>query len=218
MIEKGFKMADELMITTREFKNNKLQTFTNQIYKQGLNIKKSYARIASILAKIDMSKCFEADGFESVHDYAKQVLGINKSQSYAFLKIGYEYIDSKSLESVLKHDEGNDFSMSQLQAILPLKSVKTAQELAEQNIINPSMTVKEIKDVVKDYTHPKEEKEDDSSESDEIIEVDAIDASNFQVESVFEFAIDNEGKKVLIYGDELLTVKQATEIIIDWFK
>ena len=64
--------------------NTKLRNFTEQIYKQGLNIKKSFARVAAILVKIDESKCYEQDGFTSVQDYAEKfnvpVKNVIKSQ------------------------------------------------------------------------------------------------------------------------------------------
>lgn len=210
-------MSNELMITSREFKNTKLRNYTEQIYKQGVSIKKSYARIAATLAKIDMSKCYEMDGFSDVHDYAQQVLGLKKSTSYSFLKIGYEYIDSKSLESVLKHDEGNDFSISQLQVILPLKSVETAKELAERNEINPNMTVKEIKEVVKGLTGKGKEEGGDSHEvGDEVIEVEPQESNRYTIKSVLELAVDNNGKTTFIYADEMLSFRQAMELITEW--
>lgn len=210
-------MSNEMMVTTREFKNTKLRNYTEQIYKQGVSIKKSYARIAATLAKIDMSKCYEMDGFTDVHDYAQQVLGLKKSTSYSFLKIGYEYIDSKSLESVLKHDEGNDFSISQLQVILPLKSVETAKELAERNEINPNMTVKEIKEVVKGLTGKgKEEGGENHDISEEVIEVEPEESNRYMVESVLEFVVDTDGKTAFIYADEMLTHKQVMELITEW--
>lgn len=204
-------MSNELQITNREFKSKKLQQLTNSIYKQGLSIKKSYARIAIALSKIDESKCYEIDGFESVHDYAKQVLGINKSTSYAFLKIGYEYVDSKSLESVLKHDEGNDYSISQLQAILPLKSVDTAKELAESNYINPDMSVKEIKEAVDNYINPKER--DEEGEENEQIEVEAVEESSIEVLDTIAICKDSDGHIVYMINDEIATLKEVEQII-----
>lgn len=145
-------MAVEIIKSNEvQISNTKLRNYTEQIFKQGLNIKKAFAKVATILVKIDDSKCFEADGFESVQDYALQVFGWKQATTYAMLRIGREYIDGKTLESVLPHETGNDYSNSQLQALLPLKSVETAKALAEKEIINPEMTVKEIKKIVKDY-------------------------------------------------------------------
>ncbi len=211
-------MSNELQITNYEFKNKKLQSYTNNIFKQGLSIKKSYARIAVTLAKIELSKCYVMDGFESVHDYSRQVLGINKSTSYAFLKIGNEFIDQKSLESVLAHDENNDFSISQLQALLPLKSVDTAKELAEARTINPDMSVKEIKEVVKNVISPSEEKESTNSDISDggIIEVTDDEIQNFTVESILELATDKNGNKVILYGDVVIDLKEAESTIKEW--
>lgn len=206
-------MSNELQITNREFKSKKLQQLTDSIYKQGLSIKKSYARIAIALSKIDASKCYELDGFESVHDYSKQVLGINKSTSYAFLKIGYEYVDSKSLESVLKHEEGNDFSISQLQVILPLKSVDTAKELAEKDYINPNMSVKEIKEVVTEYMHPKNgEGEGDEAEN-EPIEANVIEESSLEVLNTISICVDSNGKTVYMIDDIISTLEEVKELM-----
>lgn len=202
-------MSNELQITNYEFKNKKLQQLTDSIYKQGLSIKKSYARIAIALSKIDTSKCYEMDGFKSVHDYSKQVLGINQASSYAFLKIGYEYIDSKSLESVLKHDEGHDFSISQLQAILPLKSLETAKELTESEYINPSMSVKEIKEAVSNYLNPKE----GEGENDEPIEVDVVEESTLETLSTIKVCRDNDGHIVYLIDDELSTLEGVNDVI-----
>lgn len=204
-------MSNELQITNREFKSKKLKQLTDSIYKQGLSIKKSYAQIAIALSKIDSSKCYELDGFESVHDYAKQILGINKSTSYAFLKIGYEYVDSKSLESVLKHDEGNDYSISQLQAILPLKSVNTAKELAESNYINPDMSVKEIKEAVNNYINPKEG--DEEGGENEQIEVEAVEESSIEVLDTIAICKDSDGHIVYMINDEIATLKEVEQII-----
>lgn len=156
--------------------NTKLRNFTEQIYKQGLNIKKSFARVAAILVKIDESKCYEQDGFTSVQDYAEKVLGWKQANTYAMLKVGRDYIDGKTYESVLPHADGNDYSTSQLQALLPLKSVDVAKELAESETITPNMTVKQIKDVVKAYNHKDDteantEEVSEDSESKEIIDV-----------------------------------------------
>lgn len=145
-------MAVEIIKSNEvQISNTKLRNYTEQIFKQGLNIKKAFAKVATILVKIDDSKCFESDGFESVQDYALRVFGWKQATTYAMLRIGREYIDGKTLESVLPHETGNDYSNSQLQALLPLKSVETAKALAEKEIINPEMTVKEIKKIVKDY-------------------------------------------------------------------
>ena len=169
-------MTTEIMtskIAETPITNKKLKSYTEQIFKQGLSIKKSFARIAVILCKIDECKCYEQDGFESVQDYAEKVLGWKKANTYAMLRVGRDYIDGKTYESILPHGE-TDYSTSQLQALLPLKSVETAMKLAEEETISPDMTVKEIKEVVKVVTGKAdnvEASEDDTQEeTSEVVE------------------------------------------------
>jgi hypothetical protein len=214
-------MAETNIVQANEFnfKSKKLQQITNQIFKQGMTIRKAYAKIAVQLCIIEESKCYELDGFESVHDYSKQILGIGKSQSYDLLRVGRDFVDRKSLESVLPHEENKDYSTSQLQALLPLKSVDTAKQLAEQNIINPTMTVKEIKQVVNDVIHPVEESEENEESASTDEQITTFDESKFDMRSCIELAIDNEnGKPVFIYGDIVLDVEQAIDVIRDWVK
>lgn len=211
-------MTTEITNTAREFKNKKLRDYTNQIYKAGGTIKKAYARISVILNKIDLSQCYQLDGFDNVHDYSREVLGLNQSTSYALLAIGRSYIDAKTFESVLKHDDGNDFSTSQLQALLPLKSIEKAQELAENGDITPDMTVKEIKELVKSL------KDNGNGES-EPIEVEAVASSNVLDEETLdalnvchqlEFAIDKDGKPIIVYGDTVIGVREAKRMCGEW--
>lgn len=198
--------------------NTKLRNFTEQIYKQGLNIKKSFARVAAILVKIDESKCYEQDGFTSVQDYAEKVLGWKQANTYAMLKVGRDYIDGKTYESILPHAEGNDYSTSQLQALLPLKSVEVAKELAENETISPNMTVKQIKEVVKAYNHKDDAEANagvgsDDSEAEEIIDVTPLTVLHTiqivkDAEGVTFFMVDGEEQR---YADAVADLLYSAE-------
>lgn len=203
---KGLKMAVDIIKANEvTITNRKLQNFTEQIYKQGLNIKKAFAKVAVILVKIDDCKCYEQDGFESVQDYALKVFGWKAATTYNMLRIGREYIDGKTLESVLPHEEGNDYSNSQLQALLPLKSVDTAKTLAEKDIISPDMTVKEIKDVVKNYkadnTKSSGKSEDTKDEENDSAESEMIEAPAWSTEHIIEVIKYADGTKAFLFDD-----------------
>ena len=198
-----------------EITNTKLRNYTNQILKQGLNIKKSLAKVAVILVKIDESKCYEQDGFVDVKDYAEKVLGWKQANAYQMLRVGRDYLDSKTFESVLPHGE-NDYSTSQLQALLPLKSVEKAQELAEGNIINPDMTVKEIKDVVRDYTGKNTTVESEIEDT-EKVENDTIEVSAYEVIVRIELARNSQGEPIILMNDEQVTIEEASHKISKWF-
>ena len=211
-------MTIELTTTNNaiEFKNAKLRKYTNDIFKQGLNIKKAYARIAVTLSKIEESQCYQADGFESVHEYSEKVLGFKSSQSYALLKIGKQFIDEKTFETLLPHEEGNDFGMSQVQAMLPLKSFYWANELVTDGRITVDMTVKEIKDIVKDELNAG--KETETSEETEAMETEnsMVNPEDYTFDWCIEFAFDKDGNKVLICGDSIMKASEAIKAIKEW--
>lgn len=131
--------------------DEQLRAYTEMLAGELVNMHLYMMRASVVLAAIADSECYKADGFETVHAYTSAVLGLKRAQSYALLKVGREYINTETFQSLLPHDEGNDYSVSQLQALLPLKSVDTATELAEEGVINPDMSVTEIKAVVKAY-------------------------------------------------------------------
>ena len=207
-------MTNEMMkVNEVEITNTKLRNFTEQIHKQGQNIQKSFAKVAAILTKIDDSKCYEQDGFESVHDYTNKVFGWKKANSYAMLKVGREYIDGKTLESVLPHETGNDYSTSQLQALLPLKSVDTAKELAEREEISPTMSVREIKEVVKAYKS-KDEIIDVEGEEGEIAETpETLEAAAYTVINSIELVSDADGKTYILCDGEKVSKETIIELI-----
>lgn len=211
-------MAVEIIKTNEvQITNTKLRNFTEQIFKQGLNIKKAFAKVATILVKIDDSKCFEQDGFESVQDYALQVFGWKQATTYAMLRIGREYIDGKTLESVLPHEAGNDYSNSQLQALLPLKSVDTAKALAEKNVINPEMTVKEIKKVVRDYKggNSSSESENENTQAEESTngESETIKTNAWSILHSFEIMQDAEGNITFMYDGTEVEKSAILEVL-----
>jgi hypothetical protein len=205
--------ANDVQIT-----NTKLRNYTEQIFKQGLSIKKSFAKIATILVKIEDSKCYEADGYESVQDYALKVLGWKSANTYAMLKVGRDYLDPKTAESVLPHETGNDYSTSQLQALLPLKSVDTAKDLAGNGEISPDMTVKEIKNVVKTFKAgtTKSEGEDTNKETSENNDdKDAIEIPAWSILYSFEIMQDAKNGNITFMLDGEETSKNS---IIDILK
>lgn len=131
--------------------DEQLKAYTEMLAGELVSMHHYMLRASVILAAIADSGCYKADGFETVHDYTRAVLNLKRAQSYALLKVGREYVNTETFQSLLPHEEGNDYSASQLQALLPLKSVDTATELAEEGVINPDMTVTEIKAAVKAY-------------------------------------------------------------------
>ena len=135
--------------------NEELRAYTENLFTYGLDLRNAAKKIAATVAVIrDNAKtlCDEFEGdtpTKKFEKYGETILGIKRAQLNAFAKVGKELLTSEG-ESIL-HIPANsdDFTMSQLQALLPLPT-DTTKQLAEDEIITPSMTVKEIKEVVKE--------------------------------------------------------------------
>ena len=154
---------EELTTTTNttELTNKELKDYTRKIKRCGDNIRSNFMKIAHNLNEIDETECYLDDGFEDVQDYANKVLGIQKTTCYNFLKIAKEFLNTDGTRTVLT-TEGNDYGVSQLQALLPV-GVEKAKELHDNEIISPSMSVRQIKSIIKEETtEPEPEEEDDT--------------------------------------------------------
>lgn len=149
-------MANEVVVKEMyEIQNKELKKYTNRIQRLGMNIRSNMLAIAYTIAQIDASGCYADDGFESVHEYTEAVCGIKKAQSYAMLRVGRDYltqVNSKNfaVETILDHTSGKDYSLSQVQALLPLKDANKAVELSVNGVISSDMSVQQIKDIVKE--------------------------------------------------------------------
>lgn len=155
------------------FTNRYLNTQTQKIFKKGELIGKTYNEVAKILADVSIKEAYKDDGFKSAAEYAMKTFGFKKSFAYSLIKIGENFI-TPSLESNIPHSAGEDFTISQMDVLLPLLKQEnvTINELAEKGVITPSMTKDEIKEVVKQYTPSKTKKEPDA---DEVVNDDAED-------------------------------------------
>lgn len=146
---------------TSELTNKELKEYTRKIKRCGDNIRNNYMKIAHNLDEIDKTECYLDDGFEDVQDYADKVLGIQKTTCYNLLKIAKEFLNEEGTRTLLT-EEGNDYGVSQLQALLPV-GIDRAKELHNKEIINPSMSVRQIKTIIKEETTATDPEEDDDT-------------------------------------------------------
>lgn len=130
-----------------------LAELTACIYAYGLNMRESAKQIAVRVAYIRENAdalCVEFEGKtsgERFTDYGAKILGIKRAQLNAFAKVGKELLDENAV-SILPVAEGKgDYTMTQLQALLPLP-VDVAKRLSYDEVITPAMKVSEIKQVV----------------------------------------------------------------------
>lgn len=180
------------------FANPELNKATKKMIAISETMRKSALETAAIIAHVAETECFKDDGFNTVHEWVESTFGFKKSTSYTLLKIGSEYIkevvDSRGkvkgyVTDIATHPEVADYSVSQLEKMLPAGHA-LAYSLSEDGEINPSMTCKEIKKIIKSHT------EDDEDE--EIEEVTAEDEEAQETESEDEpeiIVIDEKGTR-----------------------
>ncbi len=156
--------TQEITVHGMAIENKQLARLTDQLYRIGLNVKKSYLKVASIIHQID-EKGLAVEQFGGLTEYGEQVLGLKKAQTYALKSVGERFVNAKTKESIFARED-SDYSVTQLQALLPIKDDELLQEWNANDIINPSMTVTDIKEVVKEYRKPQLTEGTDTEEAD----------------------------------------------------
>ena len=161
-------------ITTKIYENKALQKATDKIRKLETGIQANLYETAAIIAYVDGAKLYTDDGFKNVHEWTKQAFNIEKSTSYAMLKIGRDYTrvltDDKGKikgyrSNVTDNDEA-DFSVTQIVKMLPV-SRETLPEAIEAENITPADTVREVETKIKHFMHKDEAEKEDAPEVDE---------------------------------------------------
>ena len=148
--------------------NERLREQTAKITSLLDGAKYNLYEVAMRLLVIKNEELYKDDNFTDIYDYTKNVLGYGKNMVYKMLKTAETLVEEKVLDenkveyrSIICHDE-SDYSMSQLFELGTL-APKEVVELDADGAINPSMTTKEIREVVKD-TKEMMKKESESEE------------------------------------------------------
>ena len=198
--------------TIKKYQNKSLQKQTERIIAMGGNIRKMFFSISAVIADVNKTECYKEDGFNSVHEWTKDAFGFKKSQSYAFLKIGNEYLSVirdennklKTVKSNLTPDNAEtDFGMTQIQKMLPLGHERAVQVVSD-GTIKPEMSVSEINKIVKDLTgetHEEATPEEATPEEATVEEATPEDTQEKAIPDENELVIelwDKDGKKYLL--------------------
>lgn len=159
------------------FTNKVLQAATKKVFQIGETIRKCAYETAAIMAQVDETKCYEEDGFKSVHEWAMETFGFKKSASYSLLRIGKEYTRAitdargkiKGYGSNIVDGTEDDFTVTQIEKMLP-GGRDLAVELVGDGEITTDMTCKEIEKVIKSYMEPEPETVDAEEPEPETVE------------------------------------------------
>lgn len=135
------------------FNNKQLNTATRNIYGYVFGMEKNKFKMAAEMSRILENNLF-VDDFENFETYAGKVFNLKKAMAYNYAAIGKDWIarnekGNPTGESILPHDTV-DYQITKIIALMKV-GVEQATEWANDGTITPFMSVKEIKDVVKEW-------------------------------------------------------------------
>lgn len=207
--------------------NERLKEQTAKITSLLDGAKYNLYEVAMRLLVIKNEELYKDDNFTDIYDYTKNVLGYGKNMVYKMLKTAESLVEEAQVEdktiyrSIICHDE-SDYSMSQLFELGTL-APKEVVELDADGAINPSMTTKEIREVVKDTKEmmkkeaesEEEPTEDGEAEIEEgeaiVVDTTAFKAELFKVLS--DMVANNKEVMDVLAVTEKKTVKAINSLI-----
>ena len=202
--------------------NERLKEQTAKITSLLNGAKYSLYEVAMRLLVIKKEELYKDDGFTNVYDYTKKMFGYGKNMTYKMITTAETLVEQKGEEyrSIICHDE-SDYSMSQLFELGTL-APKEVVELDADGAINPSMTTKEIREVVKDTKEMMKKEAEGEEEPTEgeteiedgepiIVDTTAFKAELFKVLS--EMVANNKDVMDVLAVTEKKTVKAINSLI-----
>lgn len=189
-------------------KNKKLASHTRAIEKLMTATKRNMFEISARLLVIRNESLFEDDGFKDVFDYAEKLFGYKKNMVYKLTTAAEKFIEQspqgKGYVSILTHDDA-DYTVSQL---IELNAIEpdTAVKLDELEVISPSMTTKEIREVVKAYK---------KGEIDEDGNFKKVEEAEVEPEEAEAEEVDETAKLLIATADNISKILEDERIIKD---
>ena len=207
--------------------NERLREQTAKITSLLDGAKYNLYEVAMRLLVIKNEELYKDDNLTDIYDYTKKFFGYGKNMTYKMIKTAETLVEEKMLNenkveyrSIICHDD-SDYSMSQLFELGTL-APKEVVELDADGAINPSMTTKEIREVVKDTKEmmkKESESEEEPSEGETeiedgepiIVDTTAFKAELFKVLS--EMVANNKDVMDVLAVTEKKTVKAINSLI-----
>ena len=202
--------------------NERLREQTAKITSLLDGAKYNLYEVAMRLLVIQDEELYKDDGFVNIYDYTKKVFGYGKNMTYKMITTAKTLVEQKGEEyrSIICHDDC-DYSMSQLFELGTL-APKEVVELDADGAINPSMTTKQIREVVKDTKEMMKKESEGEEEPTEgeteiedgepiIVDTTAFKAELFKVLS--EMIANNKDVMDVLAVTEKKTVKAINSLI-----
>ena len=225
---KGSKMTNiiesgiHLDVKMDNLVNERLREQTAKITSLLDGAKYNLYEVAMRLLVIKTEELYKEDNFVDIYDYTKKVFGYGKNMTYKMVKTAETLVEENKgvYRSIICHDD-SDYSMSQLFELGTL-APKEVVELDADGAINPSMTTKQIREVVKDTkemmkkeSEGEEEPTEGETEVEEgepiIVDTTAFKAELFKVLS--EMVANNKEVMDVLAVTEKKTVKAINSLI-----
>ena len=202
--------------------NERLREQTAKITSLLDGAKYNLYEVAMRLLVIQDEELYKDDGFTNVYEYTKKVFGYGKNMTYKMITTAKTLVEQKGEQyrSIICHDD-SDYSMSQLFELGTL-APKEVVELDADGAINPSMTTKQIREVVKDTKEMMKKESEGEEEPTEgeteiedgepiIVDTTAFKAELFKVLS--EMIANNKDVMDVLAVTEKKTVKAINSLI-----
>ena len=201
--------------------NERLREQTAKITSLLDGAKYNLYEVAMRLLVIKKEELYKDDNFVNIYDYTKKVFGYGKNMTYKMITTAETLVEQKGEEyrSIICHDDC-DYSMSQLFELGTL-APKEVVELDAEGAITPSMTTKEIREVVKETKEEKKEAESEEEPTEGETEIEdgepiIVDTTAFKAELfkvLSEMIANNKDVMDVLAVTEKKTVKAINSLI-----
>ena len=206
--------------------NERLREQTAKITSLLDGAKYNLYEVAMRLLVIKKEELYKDDGFTNVYEYTKKMFGYGKNMTYKMITTAEALVEEKMLDenkveyrSIICHDDC-DYSMSQLFELGTL-APKEVVELDADGAITPSMTTKEIREVVKETKEEKKEAEGEEEPTEGETEVEEgepiiVDTTAFKAELfkvLSEMIANNKEVMDVLAVTEKKTVKAINSLV-----
>lgn len=203
--------------------NEELKQYTAKIFEYAFDMRQNALRIAATMAVIQEHKDTLLTDYDcKLENFGEKVLGLKRSQTFAYAKVGREFLDSDGHALIFEPDNAS-YTMTQLQALLPLGR-ELSDRMAKDGTISPTMTVAQLKAAVKDNDPKKDAKAAAKSKREQKqahIEAEKAKAEEMihgKVTHTITVAVRPDGKHIVMCNGEDITSTNIGKYLIKNYK
>lgn len=133
---------------TKTTQIKKLENATQLIQLAEEGTRRNLYTIASALAIVDKNRLYEEGEYKNTAEYGEAMFNYKRTTTSALIRVAVRFLNGSN--STLKLEGEKDYTIYQLMELLPMGDVDINTAL-ENGELNPYMTTKAIRDLVKSY-------------------------------------------------------------------